>query len=251
MIADLINDKLNIRLITKNVMSVYSTNSEYTDFIIRKLKHSSYTVNNDKALGSDKFISYIKKTYNIYENIFKYVSRNAEISTSRFIEYLNFLDLNHLLWLHFYQLSEQNRSVVEILMQLSTHKKVIIIDYIDHLKCKDKLYSLLFKIGLEDKLVIVPFINISDAINNSTCQCYVKSPTEIKIQSRFSEKYINYEFHREVANYVSDRPKVYIKDPNVIVPVSYRYSLYELITIFLFNVKMLLINLYNWRFRVE
>ena len=251
MIADLIDDKFNIRLITKNVMSVYSTNNEYTDYFIRKLKHSNYIINNRITIQSDKFISYIKKTYNIYENIFKYVSRRDDISTCKFIEYLNYLDLNHLLWLHFYQLSKDNLSIVEILLQLSTNKNIIVIDYIDHLKCKDRLYSLLFKIGLDDRLIIVPFKDISDALNYSTCQCYVKSFNDAKIQSRFSEEYISYEFNSKLSCYKSDRPKVYIKNSNAIIPASYKYSLYELITIFLFNIKMLLINLYNWRFRVE
>ena len=39
MIADLIDDKLDIRLISQNVMAVYSTNNEYKDSFIRKLKH--------------------------------------------------------------------------------------------------------------------------------------------------------------------------------------------------------------------
>lgn len=43
MIADLIHDKLKIRLITRNVMSVYSTNYKYTDEFLRTLKPVSYT----------------------------------------------------------------------------------------------------------------------------------------------------------------------------------------------------------------
>ena len=44
MIADLVDDKLKLRFITRNVMSVYSTNNEYTDDFIRKLKHSDYII---------------------------------------------------------------------------------------------------------------------------------------------------------------------------------------------------------------
>lgn len=249
MIADLI-ESTDIRLITKNVMAVYSTNKEYTDHFIRRLKTHNYLVDGN-PYPANAIISYVKKTYNIYENIYRFTKRHKDINFEKFVEYLNFLGLNHLLWLHFYQLSKDNLLVVEILLQLSTDKKIVIIDYIDQLECKEKLYSLLFQIGLEDRLVIVPFSDVSDAVNYSTCQCYVKSYAEAKIQSRFSEEYINNEFKTHVALYKSDRPKVYLKDNNAITPASYKYTAYELVMIFLFSLKMLLVNLNYWRLKIE
>jgi hypothetical protein len=50
MIADLLDDNFHIRLITRNVMTVYSTNKEYTDKFITKLKNSTYIINNDEKL---------------------------------------------------------------------------------------------------------------------------------------------------------------------------------------------------------
>ena len=250
MIADLIDDKLKLRFITRNVMSVYSTNSEYTDDFIRKLKHSNYIINK-QSTSSDSFISYIKKDYNVYKNIYRFVKKHKQINTSKFIEYLNYFGLNHLLWVHFYQLGKDELSLVEILMQLSSDMPVIIIDYIDDLKYKDKLYSLLFHVGLEDRLVIVPFKNIADAVNNSTCQCYIKHLSAVKIQSDFSNDFINTEFNTSQEYYNGKRPNVYKKDNSAIVPASYRYSLYELLLILLFSIKMLFISLYNWKMRVQ
>ena len=246
MIADIIDDTSDVRLITRNVMAVFSTNKEFTDSFILKLKHSSYYVNNN-VTDSNKIISYIRKTYNIYENIFRFVSRHKEYSLEKFIEYLNFLDLSHFLWLHFYQLSSQDLSVVEILLQLSSYKPIVIIGYIDDLEYRDKLYSILFNIGLDDRLIIVPFKNISDAINNSTCQCYVKNTSEFKIQQRFSETFINKEFNTSLGYYLGIRPPIYSYNSPIITPISYKYSLYEIILIWLFSIKMLIIQFNNYR----
>ena len=250
MIADLIDDKLDVRLITRNVMSVYSTNSEYTDSFIRKLKHANYIID-DKKVKSDSFISYIKKDYNIYKNIFRFVNSNKHINTNKFIEYLNYFDLNHLLWVHFYQLSKDDQNLVEILMQLANDKPVVIIDYIDDTKYTDKLYSLLFHIGLEDRLIIVPHRNIKNAVNNSTCQCYVKRQDAVKIQSKFPDKFINEEFSTTYKYYTGHRPPVYMKDLNIIKPISYSYTLYEILLIMLFSIRMFYIAIYNWRHHYE
>lgn len=247
MIADIIDDKLKLRFITRNVMSVYSTNSEYTDAFIRKLKHSEYIINNETQ-KSDSFISYIKKDYNIYKNILRYVKKCKYINTDKFIEYLNYFGLNHLLWMHFYQLSRDDKSLVDILMLLASDMPVIIIDYIDELKYRQKLYSLLFHVGLYDKLIIVPFRNIADAVNNSTCQCYVKNQRAVKIQSYFSNNFINTEFNTSLEYYNGLRPKIYRQCNSAIVP-TYRYSWCELLLIFLFSIKMIYISLYNWRAR--
>jgi hypothetical protein len=249
MIADLIDDKLKIRLITRNVMAVYSTNSEYTDNFIRRIKHSSYVVNKEKV-ASDSIISYIKKTYNIYENIYRYVKRHRDVSLEKFIDYISFLDLNHLLWTHFYQLSKNDLRLIELLIQLSSNRKIVVTDYIDDFKDSSKLYSLLFHVGLEDRLIIVPFKNITDAVNNSTCQCYVKNDTAAKIQQTFSNEFINTEFKTSLVYYSNKRPKIYSHNNALIAPTSYRYSLYELFAIILFFVKMLFISFYNWRMRV-
>lgn len=244
MIADLIHDKLKIRLITRNVMSVYSTNYKYTDEFLRTLKHSNYVVNKQSSL-SDSIVSYVKKNYNLYENIYLYSKHNKEIRTDKFVEYLNFLNLNHLLWLHFYQLSKEDLKLVELLLQLSTEKKFVIVDYIDSYKCKEKLYTLVFHVGLEDRLIMIPFRNIADAVNNSTCQCYVKKPNVAKIQATFSNEFINSEFNTSVDYYTKKRPLIYHANKNYIVP-SYRYTISEKFLIFLYNIKMTLIALFNW-----
>lgn len=250
MIADIIDDKLDIRLISQNVMAVYSTNNEYTDAFLRKLKHSNYIINK-QTVSSDSFISYIKKTYNIYENIFRFAKRHKQINYNKFVEYLNFLDLNHLLWTHFYQLDKDTLSLVEIVLQLSTNKQVVIIDYIDELECRKKLYTLLFHVGLENRLIIVPFKNIDEAVNNSTCQCYIKSLDSVKIQSRFPNEYIEKEFNTSHNYYTGLRPVVYRKTSDAIKPISYKYTLYEILLIILFSIKLLYITFNNWRTRVN
>jgi hypothetical protein len=251
MIADLVNDNLKIRLITRNVMAVYSVESEYTDAFIRTLKHSYYTIEN-KKVESTSFISFTVRNYNIYKNIFSYVKEIQDVDLIKFSEYLNFLDLNHLLWLHFYQLNDTQTRIVELLLQLASNRKVIITDYVDSLQeYSNKIYTLLFYVGLEDKLIIVPFTNISEAVNNSTCQCYVKSPTVAKIQSTFSSEFINSEFNSNIEYYNRSRPKVYRRNTNYLIPKSYKYSLFEIILIFLYSIKMLYITIYNWRTNVD
>jgi hypothetical protein len=248
MLADIINDNINIRLITRNIMSVYSINKDYTDSIIRKLKHSNYKINNKNIVTSNKIISYIKKDYNIFENIFRYIKRSKHIITNKFIEYLNFLNLNHLLFLHFKDLNSEQLIIVETIMALSTNKPIIIINYIDDLEYKDKLYTLLFHVGLYNKLIIVPFTNIYDAVNNSTCQCYVKSCETIIVKQSFSNEFLNTEFNTSIKYYNGKRPHVYIN--NKIIPyISYKYSLHEIILILMFNIRMMLIILFNWRLK--
>ena len=150
--------------------------------------------------------------------------------------------------MHFYQLSRDDRRLVDILTLLASDMPVIITDYIDDLKYRHKLYSLLFHIGLNDRLIIVPFKNIEDAVNNSTCQCYVKHPCAVKIQSDFSNNFINTEFNTSLEYYNGLRPKIYRRCNSAIVP-TYRYSWCELLLIFLFSIKMIYISLYNWRAR--
>ena len=251
MIADLIDDKLDVRLITRNIMSVYSTNNEYTDYFIRKIKHSAYDVNN-KTIKSDSFISYIKKDYNIYKNIFRFVDSHKSINTSKFIEYLDYFDKAQLLWVHFYQLDNEDIFLVETLMQLASNKPVVVTGYIDESKYRDKLYPLLFHVGLEDRLIIVPCKDIKIAVNNSTCQCYVKCPDAVKIQSRFPDKFINEEFKTSDKYYTGHKPPVYVKDlHNIVKPISYSYTFYEIILIFLFSIKSLYIAFFNWRQHVN
>lgn len=250
MFADLIDDNLNIRLITRNVMSVYSTNSEYTDSFILKLKHSNYIINNKNKVKSNDLINYFKKNYNLYKNIFRFVKQSKDIDYNKFIEYLNFLDLNHLLWLHFSDLSADQLLIIETLFTLSTNKQIIILNYIDSLSCKNKLYTLIFHIGLSDKLVIIPFKNINDAVNNSTCQCYVKSPNKAKIQSRFSNVYLNSEFKNNIKYYTGNYPLTYHKISNYsLVPVNYNYSSYELLKIFIYFLKVLFLQFKSMLYR--
>ena len=245
MIADLI-ESTSIRLITKNVMAVYSTNKEYTDYFIRYLKTHNYLVDGEPHT-SNELIGYNKKTYNIYENIFRFVKRNSKFNADKFIEYLNYFNLSNLLWLHFYQLDEQALSLVEILLQLSTNKKIVIIDYIDENKYKIKLYSLLLHVALDDRLIIVPYRNIEDAVNYTTCQCYVKKNNVAKIMTKFPNEFLNYEFNSSKMYYKPINPHVYEHSNLIICPSSYRYSLYEIALIFIFSIRMLITSLYNWR----
>ena len=94
MIADLIEynkHRSEIRLITKNVMSVYSIKQAYTDNLIHKLKHADYLVDN-KIIKSSDIISYNDKKYNMYENVYRYIISNNNYSLSRFAEYLNYFN---------------------------------------------------------------------------------------------------------------------------------------------------------------
>lgn len=250
MIADLIDDKLDIRLITRNVMAVYSVNSEYTDSFLMKIKHSCYNVEGDR-LSSDSFISYNRRTYNIYKNIYRFVKDSHEYDINKFTEYLNYFGLNHLLWMHFYQLDLHTLKLVEMLIQLSSNKSIVVLDYIDDYDFKDKFYSLLFHIGLDNRLIIVPFKNIADAVNNSTCQCYVKNNIAVKIKPKFSNEFINTEFNTSLEYYNGKRPRIYSPDNVAVVPTSYKYSLYELILIFLFSIRLLLLQFRIWRLQCQ
>ena len=245
MIADLINDKLHIRLITRNVMSVYSTDSKYTDNFILKLKHSFYTINySDKQSYSNTFIAYLVRDYNKYKNIFRYISKHYNIK--KFTEYLNFFDKNHLLWLHFSDLSDDDLCLIECLMLLLSNKQIIILDYFDDRPFAQQMVSLLFKLGLEDKLIIYPCKDVNFGINNSTCQCFVHSADSAKIQSRFSEEYLAEELSNPDIEYTASRPCVYIKRGDYLIPKSYHYSLQEILLIFLFSIKLLYIKAFNW-----
>lgn len=247
MIADLISDTLNIRLITRNIISVFSNKSENTDLFIHKLKHSKYVVDG-KTVNSDDIIGYLKKDYNIYENIFRFVSRHANIDCNKFEEYLNYLDLQQCLMMHFYQLSSEKLRIIENLILLSSNKQFIILDYIDDLECKSKFYSLIFNASLDDKCIIIPFSNISDATNDVTCQCYVKSPTKVKMLPRFSNEFLNYEFNTHIKYYTGIKPAIYHSNTKYVLN-SYRYSVYEILLIVLFAIKLVIIKINNWRFK--
>jgi hypothetical protein len=248
MIADLINESLNIRLITQNVMSVYSTNKDHTDCFLNLLKRSSYKVNNSYIKSSTDLISYTIKDHNPYENIFKYISKQYNVNT--FTEYLEFFNKNHLLWLRFIDLSKSDLLLVEILISLLSDKKIIILDYFDDERFADRIVSLLYNIGLSDKLIIYPCKNVQFGINNSTCQCYVKNLNAIKIQSKFEEDFIRSELQDNSISYINVYPLVYHKHNSYLTPSSYKYSIYDLLLIFLYSIKMLYIKFYNWRIRI-
>lgn len=248
MIADLIEynkHRSEIRLITKNVMSVYSIKQIYTDNLIHKLKHADYLVDNRIRKSSD-IISYNDKKYNMYENVYRHIISDANYSLSRFAEYLNYFNLNHILWLHFYQIPSDDLHLVEILMTLSSNKPIIILDYIDKLSYKNKLYSLLFHIGLLDKLIIVPYTDIQDAISNSTCQTYAESNDDYKTLSRFPNEFIKQKFSTRCNYYRTERPSVYIPKLDTIYPASYRYTLVQLLKIYLYPIKYIIMLCFNW-----
>jgi len=247
MIADLIDTDYNVRLITRNVMSVFSSNSDYVASFAYKIKHTKYTVDNELLVKSEDIVAFISRDYNVKENIFRYIKKRFNVD--KFSEYLNFFGKNHLLWLHFSDLSDKDRLLVEILIALSKDKKITFLDYFDDAPFAKDLISLLFKIGLEDKLIIYPCMKISFGLSNSTCQCYVRDRNSAKVQSRFSEEYLAEELQTSDVRYDSDRPLVYRKNDDYLTPISYKYSLYELLTIFLFSIKMLCIKIFNWSVR--
>lgn len=244
MIADLIDTDYNIRFITRNVMSVFSSNSDYVAHFAYKIKYAKYIVDNESLVKSEDIVAYIDRDYNIKENIFRYIKKRFNVN--KFSEYLNFFGKNHLLWLHFSDLSNQDRLLVEILIAISKDKKITFLDHFDDAPFAKDLISLLFKIGLEDKLIIYPCVSISFGLSNSTCQCYVRDRNSAKVQSRFSEEYLAEELHTSDVRYDSNRPTVYRKNCNYLTPTSYKYSLYELLIIFLFSIKMLCIKIFNW-----
>ena len=249
MIADLISDSLNIRLITKNIISVFSTNFNNTDSFINLLKHSKYKTY-DKIVESDDIISYLKKDYNIYENIFRFVSKQNNLDLNKFKEYLNYFNLTHCLLLHFYELSIIQLRIIENLIVLSSNKQIIILNYIDDLKCKNKFYTLLFNVALDNKCIIVPFRNIIDAANNSTSQCYIKSITQVKILPRFSNEFLNHEFNTHIKYYTGLKPSIYHCNPVNLNINNYEYSFIEIILILLFTIYLTIVKFYNWRHRL-
>ena len=236
MIADLVDNAIDIRLITRNVMSVFSSNSEYITHFSYKIKHTKYTVDNESLVKSEDIVAFISRDYNIKENIFRYIKKRFNVD--KFSEYLNFFGKNHLLWLRFSDLSDQDRLLVEILIALSKDKKITFLDYFDDAPFAHDLISLLYEIGLEDKLIIYPCRDVAFGISNSTCQCYVKSYKSAKIQSRFSEEYLAEELSALDIRYTASRPCVYIKHYDYLIPKSYHYSLQEILLIFLFSIKL-------------
>ena len=247
MIADLVHNSIKLRLITKNVMSVYSTNNEYTDRFILELFRSKYTVN-DEILNSDELICRPFKDYNRYENLYRYVISQCNNATDTFIEYLSYLNLTHLLWVHLYELSDEHLHIVELLIQLVSNKPIIVLEPIENISLYDDLRSIISYVGLKDKLIIIPFTNIELAVNDSTCQCYVKSPTSVKIESRFPEEFINLEFKSSYSYYTRAKCQRYMKPSFTLSPTSYRYTLFEYVLIILFKIKlMLIIAVNNWR----
>lgn len=233
----------DVRLITRNVMSVFSSNEDYVSHFAYKIKHTEYLVK-DKCIKADSIVSFINRDYNINSNIFRYVKKRFNIK--KFTEYLNYFGKNHLLWLHFSDLEKEDKLLVEILIALLKNKPITVLDYFDDTSYASDMISLLFKIGLEDRLIIYPCRNVSFGISNSTCQCYVKSFDSAKIKPRFSEEYLSEELQISDVRYDSNRPIVYRKNDGHLIPISYKYSLYELLLIFLFSIKMLCIKVFNW-----
>ena len=243
MIADLVDTNIDVRLITKNVMSVYSTTLEYTDKFIRLLKHSSYLVDCN-IVKSDDIIAYINRDYNPYRFVYQYVKSCNSVNIDKLCSYLSFIGLDHLLWMKFHQIDDRHRLLLENLIVLSSEKPIMVIGYIDSFEDRNKLYSLIFEIGLDDKLVIIPFKDIREAVNNSTCQCYVKNDNFVRIQQRFSNEFLNVEFSSNVNYYNSIVPCVYHSNTIQLAPSSMRYSLYDVLLIILYRLRLLFIYFY-------
>lgn len=245
MIYDLIDSKLDVRLITRNVMSVYSTDKEYTDSFIRKLKHSDY-VHNKSIVSSDKIIAYTRRFYNPYEFVYTYAKSSLDIDFAKLSSYLSFIGVDYLLWMKFYQIDYDAKRLLENLLLLASHKPIVILDYIDSYKFKNKLYTLAFHVGLEDRLIIIPFTNICDAVNNSTCQCYVKNDNAIKVQAEFSNSFLNTEFATSIEYYNRQRPAMYNNQSHALVPVKMNHSLYDILLLICYRIKLFFIYFYIW-----
>lgn len=248
MFVDLLDRNYKIRLITKNVLSVFSTNDNAVSDFLTTLSNAKFKVNNKDIVDSCKLISNINYNYNKYENVFRYIVKQNKINKSKVIEYISFFNINYILWLSFDQVNKFELQILNVILQLSTDKPIIITDYFDDNPFKYKLYSLLFNIGLEDRLVIVPFRNISDAVSNSTCQCYVKEINDARIQTKFSVEYLNYEFKSALNYYkISSTPCIYTNNELQLCPTNYKYTFYQLLLITFYNIKLMLLTIFNWR----
>lgn len=248
MFADLLDQNYKIRLITNNVLAVFSTNDIPVLDFLNVILDSKFKINNNNIVNSESVISTYNTKYNKYENIFRYIVKQNKINKTKVIEYISFFNINYILWLSFDQINKFELQILNVILQLSTNKPIIITDYFDDNPFKYKLYSLLFNIGLEDRLVIVPFRNISDAVSNSTCQCYVKEINDARIQTKFPVEYLNYEFKSNLNYYkISNTPCIYTNNELQLCPTNYKYTLYQLALIILYNIKLMLFTIFNWR----
>lgn len=248
MFVDLLDQNYKLRLITKNVLSVFSTNDNVASDFLTTLSNAKFKVNNKDIVTSDKLISNINYNYNKYENIFNYITKQTDIDKNKVIEYISYFKINHILWLSFDQINQCELQLLNMVLQLASFKRIIITDYFDDNPYKYKVYSLLFKVGLEDRLIIIPFRNLNDATSNSTCQCYVKEPNNVRIQTKFSVEYLNYEFKSSVNYYNNIQlPHIYTNHELRLRPTKYKYNLYQLLLILLYNIRLMLYSFFNWR----
>ena len=120
-----------------------SSDSGYTYHFAYNIKHATrYIINNNTETDSENVVAFITRDYNSRENIFRYVTKRFDVD--KFSEYLNFFNKNHLLWLHFSDLSNSDRLLVEILIALLHNKKIIFLDYFDDAPFANDMISLLF-----------------------------------------------------------------------------------------------------------
>ena len=247
MIFDLIDDNIELRLITRNVMSVFSISRENTDRVLRKIKHGTYSCCGERE---NSLVAYSKKDYNLYSNIFEYVSNKLKYNVESFAEYLNYFNLNHLLWLRFADISGDESLLIETLLQILSDKPIVVLDYIEKSPYRELLCSLIYHEGLKDRIIIVPYTDIAAAVNNSTCQCYVRGLNDIKVQSKFSNAYLNTEFNTDIEYYTGKVPLLYTGSSGYIFPSSYVYQLNDLFLIFIYRLYYMWILFFNWRHHV-
>lgn len=247
MIADLINDTYKVRLITKNVMSVFSSSKSDLDEFLTLLHSSNYIVNG-LVKSADNILCYKLPNINKFECVYHILEKHTS-NLSKSIEYISYLGLNHILWIKWHHLSDSDLLAVSTVIRLMSERKIILIDCIESHQLRDKLYSIAYNIGIADKLVIIPYTSVFEAVNNSTCQCYFKHDFGAKIISKFSNEFLNKEFNTSVNYYHTSKPKVYCNTSAVLAPTSYKYSAYDLILIYLYSIKILFLNLItHWRF---
>lgn len=245
MIFDLINSDYKVRLVTKNVLSVFSKNKSYTDKFISTLRNGTFKLNGS-IKTSETIISYNTYNDNIYENVSNFIDRYTS-NSKKVHEYISSFNLNHILWLRLKDLSTDEYNLLKLFLQLASDKPIIITNYIEKNKYKDKIYSLLLRVGLEDKIIIVPFSDVKEAVSVSTSQCYVKSKKDVKILSKFPNEFLNVEFKTHLNYYKNNNIKFYIKsNNNDITPNKYKYSLYEILNIIIYRLKMFIISCICW-----
>lgn len=246
MIADLINNKYPIRLITHNVMSVFSPSQKYLEEFLSTLKSSKY-LKCGCTVSANSFICYDINIPSKYISTYLILAKYSN-NLAKALEYISYLNLNYTLWTRWFQLSPDDILAIITVIKLVSSKEVILLDYIDHHPLKDKLYSLAYHTGLSDKLIIIPFKSITEAVNHSTCQCYIKPGIGVKVLPKFSNEFLNNEFNTSCMYYKFTNIKQYRREHFTLAPAGIKYTFIDLIAIVLGTLNLIFTKyLLYWR----